>query len=145
MFKLQKRAIRIISLSKFNAHTDPLFKKLKLLKVFDLLTLQVLKTYSKFKHNKLPAYLQNGALIRNNVIHSHNTRRATARHRFRNNRMFANLCLRHHIVQVVNITSPSILDKIDIHSMPCFVNFVKHPLLQAYQVRCTLLNCRLCK
>ena len=38
--QLQKRAIRIITLSNFNSHTDPLFKKLNLLKVNDMLALQ---------------------------------------------------------------------------------------------------------
>ena len=32
--KLQKRAVRIISCSKYNSHTDPLFKNLNLLVVF---------------------------------------------------------------------------------------------------------------
>ena len=34
--KLQKKAVRVISCSKFNAHTDPIFKKLSLLKVSDI-------------------------------------------------------------------------------------------------------------
>ena len=36
LYTLQKKAIRIISQSKYNAHTSPLFKKLKLLKLQDL-------------------------------------------------------------------------------------------------------------
>ncbi len=40
--KLQKKVIRIISLSKYNAHTEPLFKTLKLLKINDILKLQEL-------------------------------------------------------------------------------------------------------
>ena len=35
--KLQKRAIRIITLSKYNDHTAPLFKKLNLLTIKDIL------------------------------------------------------------------------------------------------------------
>ena len=34
--KIQKRAIRIIAASKFNAHTEPLFKQLNLLKACDI-------------------------------------------------------------------------------------------------------------
>ena len=33
--KLQKRAVRIITCSKYNSHTDPLFRKLNLLKAKD--------------------------------------------------------------------------------------------------------------
>jgi hypothetical protein len=40
--KLQKRIVRILSLSKYNAHTEPIFKTLKLLKVNDILKLQEL-------------------------------------------------------------------------------------------------------
>ena len=40
---LQKRAIRLITLSKYNCHTAPLFKKLKLLTIKDMLALQELK------------------------------------------------------------------------------------------------------
>ena len=46
--KLQKKSVRIITLSKYNAHTEPLFKKLKLLKLTDLLKLNELKFYYKF-------------------------------------------------------------------------------------------------
>ena len=34
--KLQKRAVRVIIKSKFNAHTDPLFQNLQILKIQDL-------------------------------------------------------------------------------------------------------------
>ncbi len=37
--KLQKKVLRILTVSKYNAHTEPLFKKLKLLKVNDILKL----------------------------------------------------------------------------------------------------------
>ncbi len=41
--KLQKKIIRISSLSKYNAHTEPIFKSLKLLKVKNILKLHELK------------------------------------------------------------------------------------------------------
>ena len=40
IFKLQKRALRILTDSKYNAHTEPLFKELKLLKVKDIFNVQ---------------------------------------------------------------------------------------------------------
>ena len=57
--KLQKRALRIITRSKYNAHTEPLFKKQNLLKLNDLFELNVLKLYYKFKKNILPYYIIN--------------------------------------------------------------------------------------
>ena len=47
IFILQKKAIRIITLSKYNAHTAPIYKELKLLKVSDIYKLQKLKFYHK--------------------------------------------------------------------------------------------------
>ena len=46
--KLQKRALRIMTNSKYNAHTDPLFKQLHLLKVKDIIDVQCLKFWYKF-------------------------------------------------------------------------------------------------
>ena len=74
MFKLQKRAIRIVANSKYNAHTEPLFKLYRILKLADVFTLQTMKVYHKFRHNELPVYLQNWPLITNNEIHQYNTR-----------------------------------------------------------------------
>ena len=37
MFKFQKRAIRIVANSKYNAHTEPLFKLFRILKLSDVL------------------------------------------------------------------------------------------------------------
>ena len=41
--QLQKRAIRVITLSKYLAHTEPLFENLNILKVEDIFRLQQLK------------------------------------------------------------------------------------------------------
>ncbi len=47
--KLQTKVIRILSLSKCNAHREPLFKQPKLLKIIDIFKLQKLKFYYKYK------------------------------------------------------------------------------------------------
>jgi hypothetical protein len=56
--KLQKKAMRVISISKYNAHTEPLFKNLKLLKIEDILKLNELKFYHKFENGLLPTYFK---------------------------------------------------------------------------------------
>ena len=61
--KLQKRAIRIITLSKYIDHTAPLFKKLNLLIIKVMLELQELKLYYKFIHNNVPPYIQQWHII----------------------------------------------------------------------------------
>ena len=59
---LQKRAIRIISKSKFDAHTDPLFKELKMLKLHSIIFLYI--------HGLLPESFDNMFPL-NNEIHSY--------------------------------------------------------------------------
>ena len=54
--KLQKRAVRIMTNSKYNAHTDPLFKSLKLLKVKDIFDVQCMKIWYQFVNNYVPTY-----------------------------------------------------------------------------------------
>ena len=54
--KLQKRAVRIITLNKYNAHTEPILKYLGLLKVNDIFTLQCLKCYFKCTHGRAPTF-----------------------------------------------------------------------------------------
>ncbi len=53
--KLQKKIIRILSRSKYNAHTEPIFKELKLLKLEDKLKLQELKLFQQPKTNHVYA------------------------------------------------------------------------------------------
>ena len=54
---LQKRAIRCVFNSKYNCHTDPLFKAAKVLKLEDLYVNQCLIYYWKSKLNLLPTNL----------------------------------------------------------------------------------------
>ena len=54
--KLQKWAIRIMTNSKYNAQTDPLFKSLKLLKIKDIFDVQRMKFWYKFVNNNVPTY-----------------------------------------------------------------------------------------
>ena len=48
IYTIQKKAVRIISNSKFNAHSDPIFKRLKLLRIEDIFKLSCLTFYYKF-------------------------------------------------------------------------------------------------
>ena len=65
LFKLQKKAVRLITCSRFYAHTENLFKKLKILKIQDIFVLQQLKFYQKFIKNELPNCLTNFLTLQN--------------------------------------------------------------------------------
>ena len=55
----QKQAIRIITNSKYNAHTEPLFKESKILPLPDLIHFSKLQFMHNFKHHLLPTSFTN--------------------------------------------------------------------------------------
>uniref|UniRef100_A0A672GUJ2 Reverse transcriptase domain-containing protein n=1 Tax=Salarias fasciatus TaxID=181472 RepID=A0A672GUJ2_SALFA len=59
LFLLQKRAIRVVNGSGYRDHTNPIFIKLKSLKMKELVELNLLKTMYKAHRKKLPFNLQN--------------------------------------------------------------------------------------
>jgi hypothetical protein len=50
----QKEAIRVVSHAKYRDHTNPLFKKLGILPLHDLIKYSALKFMHDFKHTCLP-------------------------------------------------------------------------------------------
>ena len=143
--KLQKKAIRIVSLSKYNAHTEPIFKRLQLLKVADILKIQELKFYYRFMHNTLPRYLQRIAFHQNSTIHDHNTRRQNKLHITRTNHEYAKRCIRHNIPRTINNTTALIINKIDTHCQTGFVTYAKMHYIRLYIEHCEITNCYICR
>ena len=140
-FKLQKKAISTVMIISSNALTEIVFKNLKLLNIQDILTLQTLKLYHKFRNNKLPYYMQNWPLYQNYNIHNHSTRGANALHNNRCIHVFAQKSLKLNITNIVNDTPHNSLDKINTHSLNGFTNYMKLFLRQTYQDTCTAPKC----
>jgi len=74
--KLQKKAVRAVKNSSYNAHTNPLFKELELMKFSDIIDLNIAKFVFQFKSNSLPLLLME-TYMHNDQIHDHNTRNRT--------------------------------------------------------------------
>ena len=74
-WRQQKRALRIICNSKYNAHTEPLFKKLNLLKLSDIFKTRQARFYYRYINNEVPVYFQD-IFSTNADFHSHDTRSA---------------------------------------------------------------------
>ena len=146
ILKLQKKAARILSASKYNAHTEPLFKNLKLLKIEHILKLHELKLYYKFIHIRLPDYLQNLKLDQNSSIHNINTRGQHNIHTTRVQHEFAKHSLRYTLPRTINNTPNIILNKIYTHSLHGFATYIKNFFIQTYNiVPCTIINCYICQ
>jgi hypothetical protein len=64
---LQKRGIRLISKAGYRDHTGPLFLKLKLLKLPELIKLKTAKIAFKAFQNNLPVNIQNRYVQTNNI------------------------------------------------------------------------------
>ena len=144
VIKLQKKAIRIVTGMKYNAHTDPLFKIMKTLKISDICILQEYKFCYKLEHNMLPVYFQNDIFIRNLNIHYHNTRIANAYHLPRIKHEFAKSSIQYLIPVAYNSCPMSIQQKIFTHSLQGFAQYIKAYLISNYSETCTIATCYVC-
>ena len=91
----QKRAMRVITSSKYNAHTEPLFKQLNLLKVNDIFELTALKLFYKLKKNYLPVYIT-GMFQDFSREHDHNTRQHLVLNNVFSSSRYSEKCIRFH-------------------------------------------------
>ena len=109
--KLQKRAVRIITRNKYNAHTEPILKYLGLLKVNDIFTLQCLKFYFKCTHGRAPLFFAS-FFTRNTARHDHNTRQRHQPEILFSHTSRARKCIKFHIPLLLRSIPPCIIDKI---------------------------------
>ena len=130
VYNLQKKAIRIMTASKYNAHTEPLFKQLNIMKVADSFKLQYLKSYHKFEIKSLPAFFDN-IFMRNSDIHPYGTRRRDQLHRF-SDKTSASTCLRYSIPNLPNDIDPDTRRKLDTLSLDGFSSYYKSIVINGY-------------
>ena len=142
IFKLQKKAMRIISLQKYNAHSEPLFKTLQLLNVNDILKVQQLRFYFSLIHNKLTIYFNCFNLSRNYHFHNYLTRLSNHFHVAKEKHTFATKCLRLSLPTLLNYLPSCITDKYFTHSINGFATYVKNYYLTKYSS--LIPNCYVC-
>ena len=73
LYMLQKKAIRIITFSHFQDHTSPLYRTLKIIKLFDVIFLHLAIFMHKFHHHLLPSVFDS-FFTPINKVHKYNTR-----------------------------------------------------------------------
>ena len=141
--KLQKKAIRLICFSNFNAHTEPLFKHLNILKVKDIFTQKALIFYYRYCKNELPGHFSNifSAIP---VTHQYPTRSRDVPRYAISEHPSAQNCVRFFIPKLVNTTPNNITDKLHTHSYTGFSKYIKLHLLNQYSDICTIANCFIC-
>ena len=145
LIKLQKKAICIISGSKYNAHTGPLSKSLDILTLEDLLNLSALKFYYKYIKDTLPSYFYSFRIVTQGSIHDHMTRQRDLLRTERTRTTFADKGLRVYLPKLINETPIPLLEKIATHSIQGFSNNIKRTYLNTYESECSTPHCYVCR
>ena len=146
--KFQKRAIRTITNSNFIAHSEPLLKELKLLNVYDMHDLKILKLMYKLYHNELPIYFDNYRPFLEKIETPYNLRPAPlpvpqVTHVYAEDRLVYKL-----VEMKIKLAASyeSILIKLDdiTFSQLGFSKYVTNIMLERYSYNCFLNVCRTC-
>ena len=141
---LQKKAIRIICNSKYNSHTEPLMKKLEILKLEDMFKLNMLKWYYRYVKKQLPAYFSDYRIRSQHEVHNHNTRYNSQIARPITRIQAARYCLRNHISVVINSMPRNVIEKVHTHSYQGFAWYTKKYMIDGYSSECVIINCYIC-
>ena len=142
---LQKKAVRIITSSSYFAHSEPLFKQLRLLKTCDIYKCVLLKFIFKLTHKQLPHYFEQFTFTFRNQQHNYATRTCQNVSIPNVNHEFAKRSIRFIAPSAYNSTRRNIIDKIYTHSFVGFCIYVKFQLIDSYNIVCSTRNCFSCR
>ena len=142
IFKLQKKAIRIICGKPYISHTTPLFRDLNILKVHDLYKLTLLTFYYQFEHLLLPEPLLRLPIFRNSHFHDYNTRH---RHSFSTikhfHHFYSKTSVSYALVDFINKLENGIKNKIKTHSLSNIITRFKALIINSYKISCNIRMC----
>ena len=140
---LQKRAIRNVTKSAYNAHTELLHKEQNNLKVHDLYQLSILKFYFKLVNNNLPHYF-NRFTPQFSLGHTHyNLRNAVRKLPIIKNE-FPKESLR-LLIATLNAIPDSVLAEAQNQSQKQFIDRARQGILAQYSDSCAIHNYYVCK
>ena len=142
LHKLQKRGVRIITNSRYNAHTEVIFKRLNLLKLPDIFNISILKFYYKYENNTIPEYFKSSNFIAKSS-HNYSTRQRTTRNPLMRTSS-AQQSLRYLSSNLIRSTSENILQKVHTHSYHGFAWYMKRKTIGNYKEGCEIPNCYIC-
>ncbi len=80
----------------------------------------------------------------NHEIHNYNTRHNKNIHIRRANHTFAQMCIQHNLLILINNSDQVIQDKFHTHSLQGFARYVKTKFVQRYADICVIRNCYIC-
>ena len=145
IFKLQKWAVRAITSSKYNAHTNPLFQKLKLLKVEDIKNTAYLKFYYKYIKDELPKYFDN-MFDKKYLTHDHDTRNKNEPLLPKSKKQGAQTAIRFSLLQTIESLPVDITLNLELNStIQGLAKKAKYHFIESYSGRCNDPSCFVCK
>ena len=142
VFKIQKKAVRVINLSKYYSHTDPIFINLKLLKIADLFKYQTLVLHYKIERGLAPTKMCS-FVTRNTDIHRYHTRQYTIRNIVPNFLTHSD-SMKYHLPVLINSMPSEILRNIFYWQLPTFKKHVKQFFINQYSAICLKQDCPNC-
>ena len=132
LFTIQKRAVRLILNAKYNSHTNPIFKELKLLKICDLYSSQEFRFVFKLEKRLLPKYFLNKSYLRHSDRHDYDTRNAQNFELLRSRHHFTRNSICYRVPEIMNDGSSDILDKIGTLSLSDYMKYIKMSFINSY-------------
>ena len=115
IIKLQKRAMR--SMTHVNiAHTEPLFKELKLFKVRDIFDVQCMIYWNECTNSLRPTFFRS-MFRHNHEIHDIETRSHGSHHFYHTRSSGTRVVLRHYIPQLLQTFRADVVKKVHTHSI----------------------------
>ena len=101
------------------------FKDLKVLRIMELIKLNILQFYYKYIHNELhvPTFFKTFDIRQRSSFHNYSTRNKCSIQTFKANLKLAEKCLRFAVPVIVNGTEEKVLDKVETHSLEGYLSY----------------------
>ena len=144
VYGLQKKAIRIITKSKFNAHRTVISRIVTFESESHIsIAVQCLKPYYNITNGRTPAFFLS-MFVLNDTVHSYQTRHRYDIHIPLTNTTCAQNCIRQYVPRLLTSMPVLVISKVNTHSYIGFSNYVKQHLIGLYRYECLIPNCYIC-
>lgn len=142
--KTQKKAVRTVAKAKFNAHTEPLMKRLKILKIKDLYDNSLYKFYHRLIHQAMPPAFENISLITHGDSHIYYTRQSDLL-TYNNDRLsLTDVTLKVKVPRTYNNSHPLVKKYIVEMPIQQFKGYLKAESIRKYEYECKIRRCYIC-
>ena len=149
LYRVQKKAMRVITHSAWNTHSLPLFKTLNFLTIYDINKLQTACFVYSAIHSILPPTFSHYFHL-NSLIHEHNTRSSSKFHSVYHSTSLRSYTVRIHAPKIWNALTAEIINAPTVYSFKkninshCSVNILKSILYNKVNIIKFCLICCCC-